>query len=102
MLSSAWAEESERDRLRAVLTETKDNLPVVEVAILAIVCMYGMYPTGHWREEEIDETTTRKPDGSFESQETINYADPTGPLNTIVNIFRHSGPRIVEDPEADK
>jgi hypothetical protein len=90
VLSAAWAEESEQDRLRAVLTETKDKMPVVEVAIIAITCMYGMYllVTRGIKKSEI--TTVHKPDGTFEKKETIEYTDPTRPLGAIANIFRQS------------
>ncbi|WP_086819414.1 hypothetical protein [Allokutzneria sp. NRRL B-24872] len=102
VLSEAWAEEAEQDRVRAVLTGTKGKLPVVEVAMLAIVCMYGMYLLATGGRKKSTTTTVRKPDGSFESRETIEYADPTRPLGAIAGIFRRSEPRAVESAETVK
>ena len=41
-------------------------------------------------------TTIRKPDGSYESRETIEYAGPACPLGAIANIFRHGEPGVDE------
>jgi len=88
VLSAAWAEESERDRLRAVLAETKGKLPVIEVAIIAVACMYGMYLLATGGRKKYEKTTTHNPDGTFVEKEKIEYTDPTRPLGAIANIFR--------------
>lgn len=90
VLSAAWEDESERERVRAVLTETKDKLPVIEVGLIAIACMYGMYllRTGGIKKSET--TVVHKPDGTFERKEKVEYTDPTGPLGAITAIFRRS------------
>jgi hypothetical protein len=41
-------------------------------------------------------TSIRKPDGSYESRGTIEYADPACPLGAIANIFRHGEPGVDE------
>ncbi len=88
MLSAAWAEESERDRLRAVLTETKGKLPVLEVGTIAIACMYGMYLLATCGIKKYEKTTTHEPDGTFVEKEKIEYINPAGALGAIVNLFR--------------
>ncbi|MFI7672149.1 hypothetical protein [Actinophytocola sp. NPDC049390] len=92
VLSGAWADESEHDRLRAVLTETKGKLPVIEVGIIAVVVMYGMYLLATGGIKRSEKTTTRKPDGTFSEREKIEYADPSRPLSAIANIFRQNNP----------
>lgn len=47
-------------------------------------------------------TTIRKPGGSYESREMIDYADPARPLGAIANIFRHSELRVDEQRETYK
>ena len=88
VLSDAWADESERDRLRAVLTETKDKLPVVEVASIAIMCMYGMYLWATGGKKKSEERTIKRPDGSFEHTVKVEWHDPFGPLGALVRLFR--------------
>lgn len=102
VLSAAWAEESERDQLRAVLAETKGKLPVIAVAIIATACMYGMYLLATGGKKKVTKTTIRKPGGSYESREMIDYADPARPLGAIANIFRHSELRVDEQRETYK
>lgn len=97
ILSAAWAEESERDQLRAVLAETKGKLPVIEVAIIATACMYGIYMLATGGKKKATKTTIRKPDGSYESRETIEYTDPARPLGAIIDIFRHGELRVRVD-----
>lgn len=92
VLSAAWAEESERDRLRAVFTETKGKLPVVEVGSIAIACMYGMYLLATRGIKKYEKTTTHKPDGTFVEKEKIEYTNPAGALGAIVNLFRQHNP----------
>ncbi|MBB5858149.1 hypothetical protein ACFQ05_21255 [Amycolatopsis umgeniensis] len=88
VLSAAWSDESEQNRIRAVLTETKGKLPVIEVGIIAIACMYGMYLRTTRGIKRYEKTTTRKPDGTFVEKEKIEYTDPTRPLGAITDIFR--------------
>ena len=90
VLSAAWADDSEHDRLRAVLTETKGKLPVIEVGIIAVVVMYGMYLLATRGIKKSEKTTTHKPDGTFVEKEKIEYTDPTRPLGAIANIFRQN------------
>jgi hypothetical protein len=102
VLSAAWAEDSERDQIRAVLAETKGKLPVIEVAIIATACMYGMYLLATGGKKKTTKTTIRKPDGSYESRETIEYADPARPLGAIANIFRHGELGVDEHRKTNK
>lgn len=88
ILSAAWADEAERDRVRAVLGETKGKLPIVEVAALAIVCMYGLHLLATGGIKKSEKTIIRNPDGSFKITETTEYLDPGRPFGAIVELFR--------------
>jgi hypothetical protein len=91
-LSAAWSEDHERQRLSAVLDDAKGKLPVIEVAILAIVAMYGLYLWRTGGVKRSEKTIERKPDGSFVERAITDYAAPTGPLRQITSLFNAGGP----------
>ena len=86
-LSSAWNEPSEKEHVQNCFDDAKGKLPVVEVAILAIVAMYGMYlvATGGVKKEEF--TVLRRPDGTLEKRMVKEYFGPEGPLANVVKLF---------------
>ncbi|ALG09983.1 hypothetical protein AOZ06_26530 [Kibdelosporangium phytohabitans] len=90
VLPAAWADEDEQDRLRAVLTETKGELPVVEIGIIAVTVMYGVYLLATRGIKRYGKTTTHKPDGTFVEKEKIEYVNPAGALSAIVNLLRQN------------
>jgi hypothetical protein len=69
--------------------EAKAKLPVIEVGILAIVAMYGMYltVTGGVKKRVAE----RKKDGTY--AETTEYASPEGPLGMVVKPIKRVGRR---------
>jgi hypothetical protein len=81
-LSDAWENETERSKIKDAAAEAKTKLPVIEIGILAMVAMYGMYlaVTGGI----IRHTVERKPDGTF--KESTEYHPPTGPLGALVKM----------------
>lgn len=88
LLSCAWADPSEVERVRGAIEEAKGKLPVLEAATLAIVAMYGMYlvVTGGVRKREA--VVERGPDGTLRETTTTEYFGPAGPLSAVVNLFR--------------
>jgi hypothetical protein len=74
--------ETERSKIKDAAAEAKTKLPVIEIGILAMVAMYGMYlaVTGGI----IRHTVERKPDGTF--KESTEYHPPTGPLGALVKM----------------
>jgi hypothetical protein len=87
LLSAAWADPSQRERVKSALEEAKRKLPVIETAIIAIVVMYGMYLVATGGVMKSEERTTRKADGSIETVKTTEYAGPTGPLQAVASLF---------------
>ncbi|MBV8135579.1 MAG: hypothetical protein JO121_08070 [Deltaproteobacteria bacterium] len=84
-LSAGWQEDE--TIIRNAFAEAKTKLPVIEVAILAVVAMYGMYlaVTGGVKKKIVQ----RKPDGSY--TETTEYYASQGPLGAIVNLVKGRG-----------
>jgi|PlaIllAssembly_1097288.scaffolds.fasta_scaffold343541_1 hypothetical protein len=91
LLSSVWEETSEQERVERVLKDAKGKLPVIEVGIIAIVAMYGMYLIATGGVKKRIRTTTRKPDGTLEEKETKEIVGPEGPLSLITKLFAGLG-----------
>ncbi len=62
----------------------------VEVEILAIVCMYGMYLHATGGKKKSTKITVHRADGSYEVHEIVDYADSLGPLRAIAGLFRQN------------
>jgi hypothetical protein len=73
---------AEQDRIMRSFTAARKKLPVIEIGIIAIVAMYGMYlvATGGKKEE-----TVVNKDGSYR---TIKYEAPTGPIKEVVALIK--------------
>jgi len=87
LLSAAWDEAGEVQRIRSAVDSAKTKLPVIEAAIIALVGMYAMYliTTGGVKKSEM--TVARNPDGSFIETVTTEYFGPSGPLSTVTSLF---------------
>ncbi len=89
-LSWAWEDEGNRERLKAALEGTQGKLPVIEVAILAIVAMYGMYLLVKATREKPQKkivTTCKRPDGTFITQKIEDYGTIEGPMGAAEKLF---------------
>lgn len=84
-LSAGWLEDD--TLVRNAFAEAKMKLPVIEVAIVAVVAMYGMYlaVTGGVKKKVVQ----RNRDGSY--KETTEYHAPQGPLGTVMNLVKRGG-----------
>jgi hypothetical protein len=91
-LSLAW-EDGDHDRIRAALDDAKGTMPIVEIGLVSLVVMYGLYL---WRTKGIkrsERVITRKPDGSLEVREITEYTGPNEALSAVVNL-------LIKQPEA--
>lgn len=86
LLSAAWKDPNERERVERAVDGAKRKLDVITVGILAIVAMYGMYllATGGVKSRTVN--TTKKPDGTVETEETTEYASFTEPAGAVVDL----------------
>jgi hypothetical protein len=90
-LSCAW-EDGDQDRIRTALDDAKGKMPVIEIGLLALVAMYGLYL---WRTKGIkrsERVISRGPDGSLEIREVTEYTGPNEALSAVVNL-------LVKQPE---
>lgn len=90
ILTAAWDDADERPRVIAVIDEATTKLPVVELGILAITAMYGMWLLTTGGVRRVKERTTRRGDESSTERETEYYA-PDGPLRAVVDLLRGGG-----------
>jgi hypothetical protein len=91
ILAAAWERSDERDRVRAALAEARTKLPVVEIGILAIAAMYGMWLLATGGVKRNVERTVRSADGSETKERETVYYPPDGPLRAVVDVFRRGG-----------
>jgi hypothetical protein len=91
LLSSAWEDSAEVQRVRNAVEQAKEKLPIVEVGILAIVAMYGMYllTTGGVKRSET--VVKRTPDGGLEERKLTEFFGPAGPLSEVAKVLRGGG-----------
>jgi hypothetical protein len=85
VLGTEWDDLEKRELIKDTIETAKKKLPVIELNILAIVAMYGMYliTTGGVREKK---QTTILPGGGIKIESTV-YEPPTAPLKMIVDLF---------------
>lgn len=87
VLSGDWGDDDKRDNVIGALEGAQEKLPAIEIGMLAIVAMYGMYllATGGVAEEE--STVELDENGKFQLTTKKTYREPTGPLSAIVKLF---------------
>jgi hypothetical protein len=90
ILATAWDDPDERLRVIAVLDEARTKLPVIELGILAIVAMYGMWLLTTGGVKRVREKTVRRGDVSETERET-EYHAPDGPLRAVVGLLKGGG-----------
>jgi len=87
VLSGAWEDSQERPVVEEVIDDAKGKMPVIEVAILAIVALYGLYL---WRTGGVarsEKTAERKADGTVIEREIVEYASVDSPLTAITKLL---------------
>jgi len=65
-----WEDEARRPSIRAVFQNAKNQLPVVETAIIAIAAMYAIHVVATGGRIETKTVTRRKRDGTFETTQS--------------------------------
>ncbi|MEU8079219.1 hypothetical protein AB0B31_27705 [Catellatospora citrea] len=93
-LASAWDEPGEQDRIVEIVEDAKAKLPVIEVGMIVLGVMYGLYLLRTGGVKRTERTTIRRPDGSFEETLTVEYADPHGPASVLAKTITRSLPPV--------
>ncbi|MBV1855150.1 hypothetical protein [Catellatospora tritici] len=91
VLSAAWTDAAERPAIKRAVDGARSKLPVLEVAMLALTSIYGMYLLATGGVKRTRTTQETRPDGSTSSSTETEYYSVEGPLASLVRLFR-SGP----------
>ena len=88
LLSWAWEEPGERERVIRAIEQAKAKLPVIEVTLIVIATMYGMYLIATGGKKKVTTWVKRREDGKLEeSRETIEYAGFPEVISAMVKLF---------------
>jgi hypothetical protein len=87
VLSQAWEEPGEADRIARAVDGAKAKMPIIEVGVLAIIVMYGMYLSQTGGIKSSQTTVERSPDGSQKTVETKVFHEPAGVLASMLGLF---------------
>ena len=85
--STAWDDPAERARIERAFDAVSTKLPVVEMAILAIVGMYALFLTRTGGVKTVTKTTRRKKDGSSETTFAQENFSPTEPIMGVISVL---------------
>lgn len=80
VLSQAWDDPSERERIRRAIDGATGKLPIIDPNLIAIICLYGLYLVAP--RVRIDETIIRNREGHLETRRIVEY----GPLAPLMRI----------------
>jgi len=96
-LEAAWEEPGQEERIRAAVGEAKSKLPVIEIGILAMVAMYGMYLLATGGVQRSEETRKTSADGSSSERKVVEFVGPSGPLSKVVDLLAPLRQRSTQD-----
>jgi len=87
ILAAAWEVPGETDRVRRAVQAARSKMPVVEVGLLALVSVYGMYllATGGISKQTI--TTRQNENGETSTVVETEYHSVAEPLKAITGLF---------------
>jgi hypothetical protein len=87
VLRWAWNDADERPRVERAIDAAKKKLPVIEVTILGMVVLYGMYLEVTGGRKSVTTRTTDKGEKGGRVDETTTEYYPH-PLKSLVDLFR--------------
>jgi hypothetical protein len=94
VLSRAWEQPGEAQRIAAAIVAAKTKLPVTNKVLLTIAAMYAMYLLATSGGCDIHQTTVRDPDGTYRQEQVISHAPFAPVIEPILHLFdlAHGGP----------
>lgn len=101
ILQGGFTDDRYRDAVIGALGAAQVKLPVIEVGLVAIVAVYGMWLTATKGRKSHQHVIRKAPDGSWEESETTEWYGPSGPLEAIGEILGLPNPAELEAPELD-
>lgn len=94
VLSALWDDDGTREIVRGAIGDAKDKLPVVEVAIIALAAMYGVYMVVTKGQKRRVKQVKRTAEGWVEREE-VEFYDFSAPVSALGAIVKGAfgGPR---------
>jgi hypothetical protein len=83
VLSDAWGSPPEAERIARAVDDAKTKMPVIEVGIMAMVAMYGMYLAATRGKKSEEWIVQRDEQGRLQKVRRTSYFGPTGPLSAL-------------------
>jgi len=87
VLQAGWEDPARRDLAAGALGAAGAKLPVVEVALISIVAVYGLWLTATKGRRSHEHIVRRGRDGSWEESEKTEWYGPSGPLEAIADVI---------------
>lgn len=101
ILQAGWEDPSNRAVVDGALGAAGAKLPVVEVALIAIVAVYGMWLAATRGRRSQRTVIRRHADGSWEQEQEISWYDASGPLGAIAGLFGASADNAPDEAGAE-
>jgi hypothetical protein len=91
---SRWDNPSDRGTIEVAFQHAKDKLPVVIPILIAVTVMYGMYLYVTEGKTSQIRKISKKPDGTFQYEESIQR-EPFAPIfSGLVGLFKRDLPKL--------
>lgn len=87
ILQAGWEDLSSRETVEGALSAAGSKLPVVEVALIAIVAVYGMWLIATKGRRSERTMIRHRADGSWEEERVIEWYGASDPLRAIASMF---------------
>ena len=87
VLQAGWEDPARRELAAGALGAAGAKLPVVEVALISIVAVYGLWLTATKGRRSHEHIVRRGRDGSWEESEKTEWYGPSGPLEAIADVI---------------
>lgn len=91
-LSAAWNAEGTQQVVRDSLNYSRDKMPLVEVGVASIACVYAIYLVVTKGRKKTTFEVVRHEDGSFRVTEIHEYIQLGGVFGALTSLFTGSGP----------
>jgi len=104
VLANAWDDPAMRATVDGALDAASAKLPVVEVGMICVVAIYGLWLAATRGRKSERRTVRRNPDGSWSEETVTAWYGPSEAVGAIVEILAGIGPpddAIELDPTED-
>lgn len=91
VLEAAWEDSELIAAVEGAIRDAKAKLPVIEVSVIALVAMYGLYLAATGGRKSVVRSVVRRADGTYEEIEQTEWYGPTAPLSAMAGLFGASG-----------